>query len=415
MKKKKIILLLLIHAICSFAGYNLNAQIKNPLKKIKSSSENRANEQVDKGIDKTLDSVEEGIGNLFRKKDKGNNEDETPVPQVEQVPENLEETASAKTNNQMKLYTKYDFVPGDTVIFEDLLINEQNGEFPAKWDLKSGNVEIALLGDETVINFPSTQNAVIVPLMKEKGDYLPEKFTIEFDAYFSEFCTKYTLNLYDLVNQKNPEKLPEITLSPWDIFIMGKGKTEIERNENYPYWQRVAISFNIRSLKVYFGEQRVANIPNLGANPTGFSIGSHQCHTGQFSCIRNIRIAKGSTNLYERVVTDGKFITNGIRFDVGKATIKPESMGIINQIVKLMNEHTDLNFSVEGHTDSDGDESANQKLSEERAAAVKQLLNEMGIDNSRLETKGFGEGKPVDSNATAEGKANNRRVEFIKI
>ncbi|HSH20960.1 MAG TPA: OmpA family protein, partial [Draconibacterium sp.] len=203
--------------------------------------------------------------------------------------------------------------------------------------------------------------------------------------------------------------------SPWDIFITAKGKTEIERNENYPYWQRIAISFNIRALKIYFGEQRIANIPNLWANPTGFSIGSKQCHAGQFACIRNIRIAKGNMDLYERVVTDGKFITNGIRFDVGKATIKPESMGIINQIVKLMVEHNDLNFSVEGHTDSDGDDSFNQKLSEERAAAVKQLLVEMGIDNGRLETKGFGESKPVDSNATPEGKANNRRVEFIKI
>ena len=80
-----------------------------------------------------------------------------------------------------------------------------------------------------------------------------------------------------------------------------------------------------------------------------------------------------------------------------------------------MSEHSDLSFSVEGHTDSDGDDASNQKLSEERAAAVKNMLVELGIDASRLSTKGFGEGAPLDSNSTSEGRANNRRVEFIKI
>ena len=120
-------------------------------------------------------------------------------------------------------------------------------------------------------------------------------------------------------------------------------------------------------------------------------------------------------NLYERVITDGKFVTNGIRFDVGKATIKPESMGVVNQVFKLMQEHTDLNFSVEGHTDSDGDDELNQKLSEDRAASVKDILVEMGIGPDRFETRGFGESRPVDNNSSPEGRANNRRVEFIKI
>ena len=120
-------------------------------------------------------------------------------------------------------------------------------------------------------------------------------------------------------------------------------------------------------------------------------------------------------NLYERVVTDGKFITNGIRFDVGKATLRPESMGVINTIAKLLNEHKDLNFSIEGHTDSDGNESDNLKLSEERAEAVKSALTVSGISADRLTCKGFGESTPLDNNNTPEGKANNRRVEFIKL
>lgn len=411
---KRIFGILLILAIIIANADPIAAQIKNPLKKIKTSSEKKANENVDKGIDKTFDSMEEGIGKLFKKKD--NNENEADAePDDNDV--NDESTAENVAPQEVspQLWTKYDFVPGDTVIFEDLLENEQNGEFPSKWDLKTGNVEIAELDGQSVINFPSTANAEVVPLMKEKDDYLPEKFTIEFDAYFTEFCTKYTINLYDVVNQKNSTDLPYFIISPKDIWIQGKGGTDIVENRNYPYWQRIAISFNIRSLKIYFGEERITNIPNLGGNPSGLSIKTKQCHEGFASLIKNIRIAKGSMNLYERVVTEGKFITNGIRFDVGKATLRPESMGVINQIYKLMSEHTDLNFSVEGHTDSDGDEANNMKLSEERAATVKNVLVERGIDASRLSAKGLGESIPVDSNGTPEGKANNRRVEFIKI
>ena len=90
-------------------------------------------------------------------------------------------------------------------------------------------------------------------------------------------------------------------------------------------------------------------------------------------------------------------------------------MGTINEIVKLMNKHSDLNFRIEGHTDSDGEESFNQRLSEDRAAAVKSMLTKLGVASSRLESKGWGESTPVSNNNTPEGKANNRRVEFIKI
>jgi outer membrane protein OmpA-like peptidoglycan-associated protein len=100
---------------------------------------------------------------------------------------------------------------------------------------------------------------------------------------------------------------------------------------------------------------------------------------------------------------------------VNKSNITGESMGTINEIVKMMNKHSDLNFSIEGHTDSDGEESFNQKLSEDRAAAVKNTLVSLGVDQSRLESKGWGESNPVSENSTPEGKANNRRVEFIKI
>ena len=90
-------------------------------------------------------------------------------------------------------------------------------------------------------------------------------------------------------------------------------------------------------------------------------------------------------------------------------------MGALNEIAKLMKEHADLKFEIDGHTDSDGNADANLKLSQQRADAVKVKLVEMGISESRLTTKGFGATKPIDKNDSAEGKANNRRVEFVKI
>ncbi len=370
-------------------------------KKIKNKSEQRLDRKIDKTIDKGLDKVEEGMegkeGDSIPKGDKDANQ------------------KPADTDNTVKLWSKYDFVPGEVVIFEDDLQGERNGEFPSQWDLKKGNVEMARLGDEMVINFPDTEWADIVPMMKEKGDYLPDVFTLEFDAYYSEFCTSYKIAFYDAVNQKNTTRLPDISIKPNQITQQFSGVTDFKGDENYPYWKRVAISFNVRALKIYLGEQRIANIPNFRHNPTGITISSRQCHENQFAAIRNIRIATGDLELYDKMITDGKIVTNGIRFDSGKATLKPESMGVINEIVKLMQQYPEIRFSVEGHTDSDGDAQFNKNLSEQRANTVLNTLVDQGIGRDRLVAKGYGEEVPVADNNSPEGKANNRRVEFVKL
>jgi OmpA-OmpF porin, OOP family len=113
--------------------------------------------------------------------------------------------------------------------------------------------------------------------------------------------------------------------------------------------------------------------------------------------------------------TDAKIVTHGINFDVNKAVIKPESMGTLNAIVQILKDNPEVKFEVGGHTDSDGDDASNQKLSEQRANAVRTQLITMGIDAGRLSAKGYGETKPIADNKTFEGKANNRRVEFVKM
>lgn len=103
-----------------------------------------------------------------------------------------------------------------------------------------------------------------------------------------------------------------------------------------------------------------------------------------------------------------------INFDSGKSTIKSESIPIVEQIIEMMKQAKDIKLSVEGHTDSDGSNESNQKLSEARAKAVVDEIVKGGIDASRLSSAGFGEEKPIADNSTSEGKAKNRRVELIK-
>jgi outer membrane protein OmpA-like peptidoglycan-associated protein len=120
-------------------------------------------------------------------------------------------------------------------------------------------------------------------------------------------------------------------------------------------------------------------------------------------------------NMVGRKFTEAKIVTHGINFDVDKATIRPESMGVLNQIKAVMDQDAELKFEIDGHTDNSGDSAHNQTLSQERADAVKEQLISMGIDAGRLTTKGCGDTKPMASNDTPDGKANNRRVEFVRM
>jgi len=199
------------------------------------------------------------------------------------------------------------------------------------------------------------------------------------------------------------------------------GVTVEHAERDYSYcengcWTHVSIAYTKGKLKVYIDETRLINIPHYQFNPTGFTFYPYFSNASENKAFyaKNFRIAKGGVKYYDRVLSDGKIIVNGIRFDVNKATIKPESNGAINEIFNLMQKHPDLNFSVEGHTDSDGSEKLNKELSQKRARAVVKRLISMGISSERLKSDGHGESKPIDNNSTAEGKANNRRVEFIK-
>ena len=426
MKKKVILFVFLV------AGWSLSVfaqAIKVPVKeKVVNQVNTRANNDVDKALDKGFDEIEKGIGGLFKKKHKKHGHAKAKAGQAVDQPAVKQSSAKAVADNatlpthkpEVK-WAKYDFVPGQTVIFEDgPAKDEENGEFPSRWDLFRGGAEIAEVDGEPVIMFITDAGNMyskgIVPYLKDADkDYLPEIFTIEFDAYYPPkvYNNRYYLSFYDRKNQKRCD-IPQIEFNVNDIEA-GSSESVYKGKERGNWdeiggWRHFSIAYTKGKLKVYMDDQRMINIPHAKGNPTGVTF------AGNFenSFIKNIRIAKGGVKYYDRVLSDGKIVENGIRFDVNKATLKPESMGPINKIYKLMVKYPDLKFSVEGHTDSDGDAASNMKLSEARAKTVMNQLMAMGIAADRLKYKGLGESKPIGTNATPEGKANNRRVEFVK-
>lgn len=422
--------------IFTFCFQPAEAQLLKKLtKKAEETAERKLEEKVEKETEKTMDSILDGKNNNQKPgKSTGNT---SPKAEDESIKSDnkASSTANAPSTIVASPWSKYNFVPGDKVIFHDDLADEESGEFPSRWDLLKGNAENAELQGENVINM--AYESIVTPLM-ETNEYLPEVFTIEFDAFYDqEYMTSYAYHqIYKLRFWDGPGDihLPEGKGSyrPLKVYRYGaslSGKIngqprdyegfEESMKSDEPLWRHIAIAFNKRSLKIFVDQYRALNIPNLGFQPKKISIegysNKHKKEDGFIIAIKNIRIAEGGKKLYDRVMADGKFVTRGILFDINKATIKPESMGVLNKVAKMMNDHPDLNFRIEGHTDSDGADDYNLQLSDQRAAAVKEALVNIGIDAARMETKGLGEGVPVSDNSSAEGKANNRRVEFIKI
>jgi OmpA-OmpF porin, OOP family len=165
-------------------------------------------------------------------------------------------------------------------------------------------------------------------------------------------------------------------------------------------------------MKIYLDQIRLYVIPEVKDD----GINKFAVRVAGKCVVTNIRIAEGcGMNMIGQKFTDAKIVTHGINFEVDKSSIRPESMGTLNMIVQIMKDNPDIKFDIEGFTDNTGNAAHNLTLSDARANAVKAQLISMGVSASRLTSKGFGDTKPISDNNTPEGRANNRRVEFVKI
>ena len=372
---------------------------------------NKAGNATDKAIDNTLG------GGSGKNKNSGI---------AGSVSDNVssEETVKAKPAS-MKSYKNYDFVAGDKIIFEPDLSDEADAELPARFIVKSGNAEIQSFEGEKVVHLQKDGGATIAPLMNS-DKYLPDQYTIEFDMMWENEASYFQYVSDFLVEFRKPEDQNYRSYPLYKLDIFGCSASTFGNNnssrQDFPKelvealgagnsWHHIAIYIRKNIGKAYIDQYRIFATNTLPIGATKMDIKADRYGIK----IKNFRIAAGGDDKYNKIVTDGKFISHGILFDVNQSSIKPESMGTLNEIAKLLKEHPDLKFEIDGHTDSDGSAENNLKLSKQRADAVKDKLVDMGISEDRLTTKGFGATKPIDKNDTQEGKANNRRVEFVKI
>lgn len=444
------IILIAGFSITSIGQIDLEQRVKDKVKQ-------RAEQRTDQAIDKALDKTEEGAkkaakGEKKNKKEKDNEANtETNDSNNNTESEGNNEgssnktSTSAPTKKSLQTYGKYDFIPGEKIIAQEGFENVAIGDYPVDWNTNSG-AEIVNVDGETgkwlLMNNPGV-------FMPEFITDLPENFTLEFDLICNEEFSYYSTSFgVWFASMANPDK--EFTVygdygtKPNAVHLAlhptletnvkgmvrfnnydGEGN-EIIANE-LPTTQFISASKNKvhvsvwrqkNRIRVYLNEEKMLDLPRAFASSVKYNRVTFSRNTGsEGDCylLGNIRFAVGAPDTRSKLITEGKLTTRGILFDSGSDKIKPESYGTLKDIAQVLNENMDVRVMIIGHTDSDGDDAKNLELSKKRAAAVKEALTkDFNVEASRMETDGKGESQPSDKNDTPAGKANNRRVEFVK-
>ncbi len=425
--KIKILILLIIAA-----PFATKAQIGGLLNKVKSKVNQRVDNNINKAIDKSLDKTEQSIKNT--------------EPATKATPT---ETLNAQPKEEkIQSYSKYDFVPGEQIIYSNDFVADAMGELPIGWN-SNGTAAVVSLGQGKGNRVQLFQNTTYLTDNKEP---FTENFTIEFDLMLKRDHSKLAfpqfvfgmLSSGDLLPDAN-ELLKEYTtyfatelkLQPYDnnashlhfeTYSDSKKhlNTDIKKFGSLEqYFNKeihVAIQVQKERLRMWFNQEKLYDLPKavkagVSINQLYFSVkryGGPDQEVGYM--IGNIKIAKGIPDSRHKLIDEGRFSTTGILFDVNTVVIKSESNGTLKDIADVLKKYESIKVRIVGHTDSDGSDAANLKLSSGRAEAVKNaLVSQFGIDAGRLETDGKGETQPAADNRTREGRAANRRVEFIKV
>lgn len=437
MKKLAVFISLIIFLASLPTITNAQIDVKG---KIKNKARNRADNHVDRGIDKGFDAVETGVKEGVKKKEK---------PEETSKDENMEQKQqdsgsgkvekgtekSQKSQPGIESYSKFDFIPGEKVIFYEDFSQDAVGDFPALWNTNGSG--------EVVTNnlFPGNWLRVFGSgaIWTEELLNLPENYTIEFDVIPIKgeegTMAGYNFRLIQSVNAKAydhgavPGKagfffnLEYYGRPTYRTYVNGEEGSELELTGNIDdekYYQEEDQKYHISiwvqksRIRLYQNENKIIDLPKafplktIKMDRIRFEEGA-----GLFS---NVRIAIGAPDMRNKLMTEGKLVTYGIYFDVNKDVVKPESYGTLKEIAKILNEVPDVKVKIVGHTDADGADASNLDLSKRRAASVKaELAKSFGVNADRLVSDGMGESQPVAPNDTPANKALNRRVEFIKL
>jgi len=333
-------------------------------------------------------------------------------------------TPQASAKADPKVWDNYDFVPGNKVIFYTDFSEDKVGNFARGLKYKSGSMDVVERDGVKMLR-ASSRSEFWVPV----GRKLPDRFTLEFDVLAP---TTY-LQGYDVFAFEGgavldrSEASAEVNWNTSGTVIIGGGQSAGSSDTKVPeamYKSLLGQVAHIRVLmdsayfKLYVNERRMYNIPELGFKRDSvirvFIRGSEDPNLAMY--VTRIRLAESETDvLYDVLTAKGRWATQGILFETGKAELQPESRPVLKEIASTLKQHADLKILIEGHTDNIGSVASNLTLSDARAAAVKTaLVTDFGIEADRISTQGFGDTKPAVPNTTATGRAQNRRVEVVK-
>lgn len=182
-----------------------------------------------------------------------------------------------------------DYSPGMNIIFEDNQSGNVAGEFPEKWSLVKGNVESSMYQKQSVISF-RTNNSQIRPIVDDANQYLPERFTLEFDYFMGDKTQQhYYIGFW---NTSGADNALRITIIGREIRVNYKN-AKGALTYGAPGWKHLSLSYQDGTLKIYENGQQVLVVPDIPVQLAGFSIEGGRSNSAQDrrAFIRNIRLA----------------------------------------------------------------------------------------------------------------------------
>lgn len=425
--KKSVMLLVCVLFVITYT----NGQINDPTETVKNKGTDKINQKSDELIDGGLDAIEDGIKDIFKKKDK-KKKDKTSNSTNDS--ENNQGNSNNGNSSSNSSNSKFDFVPGTQVLYADDFSRVAIGDFPADFNTNASG-EVVNVNGKNGKWLSMTKNGVFIP---ENIKDLPDNFTLEFEVgIIGDPSNNYSGMGINFTTEEN--QLFKDVLFDWSSSILylhpgadlasiqilpSSGENEISNDIPMPQWSvegkrfaKISIWRQKGRLRVYVNEDKLIDAPRFFAENKPYKMAFFRRFFNDCELfITNIRYAVAGADTRTKLITEGKFVTNGILFDVNSDKIKPESNAVLKDIGTVLKENPTVHVKIIGHTDSDGADDANLTLSKNRAISVKNaLVKDYGIDASRIITDGKGEAEPIESNSTANGKSQNRRVEFIKL
>jgi OOP family OmpA-OmpF porin len=427
-----------LFVFCFLLAISLGAYSQfNPAQRAADKINNRAIQKTDEAIDKGLDAIEDDI------KGKNDEDNEKAGEAVEQESDQQDDTDAKQTGTgkaqqeqtPLQSYSKYDFIPGEKVIFFDDFSQDAVGDFPALWNTNgSGEVITNNLFPGNWLQFSGEHAIWTNDLLS-----LPENYTIEFDIVPikgpEDRMAGYYFRLMQSINANSVDwgAVPGEAGFAFCVEYFGRPSYRtyinsdegdnlglsgyIEDEKNYQKLEQkyhISVWVQKARIRLYQNESKIIDLPRA-FTPASVKMDRIRFEYGS-AIVTNVRIAVGAPDTRNKLITEGKLVTYGIYFDVNKDVVKPESFGTLKDIAKVLIENPDVRVKIIGHTDADGVDASNLDLSKRRAASVKhELVKSFTIAESRIETDGMGESQPVAPNDTPSNKALNRRVEFIKL